>query len=162
MTAQGILIWIPGSLCSPGAGAYRPLLWRTSGIKEMVLKMKLFQAISAVLLLTLLLSSGCSSSTTSDITQAGEDTVQSQVEQESSAASLIIFRRYFGISIASSFFFGTGILIIGAGAILGNSSILNIFLYGSSVYVCLSMKNRGTQYCVPLFWYKLEAVLWAG
>lgn len=50
----------------------------------------------------------------------------------------IIFRRYFGISIASSFFFGTGILIIGMGAILGNSSILNIFLYGSSVYACLS------------------------
>ena len=50
----------------------------------------------------------------------------------------IIFRRYFGISIASSFFFGTGILIIGAAAILGNNSLLNIFLYGSSVYACLS------------------------
>lgn len=50
----------------------------------------------------------------------------------------IIFRKYFAISIASSFFFGTGILIIGAAAILGNSSILNIFLYGSSVYACLS------------------------
>ncbi len=50
----------------------------------------------------------------------------------------IIFRKYFGVSIASSFFFGTGILIIGAGAILGNSSVLNIFLYGSSVYACLS------------------------
>ena len=50
----------------------------------------------------------------------------------------IIFRRYFGVSIASSFFFGTGILIIGAAAILGNNSILNIFLYGSSVYACLS------------------------
>lgn len=50
----------------------------------------------------------------------------------------IIFRRYFGISIASSFFFGTGILIIGAGAIVGSSPILNIFLYGSSVYACLS------------------------
>ena len=50
----------------------------------------------------------------------------------------IIFRRYFGISIASSFFFGTGILIIGAAAILGNSSMLNIFLYGSSVYACLT------------------------
>ncbi len=49
----------------------------------------------------------------------------------------IIFRRFFGISIASSFFFGTGILIIGAGAIVGNSSILNVFLYGSSVYACL-------------------------
>lgn len=50
----------------------------------------------------------------------------------------IIFRKYFGISIVSSFFFGTGILIIGAAAIFGNSSILNIFLYGSSVYACLS------------------------
>ncbi len=50
----------------------------------------------------------------------------------------IIFRKFFGISIASSFFFGTGILIIGAGAILGNTPILNVFLYGSSVYACLS------------------------
>ncbi len=50
----------------------------------------------------------------------------------------IIFRKYFGISIASSFFFGTGILIIGAGAILGMNPILNIFPYGSSVYACLS------------------------
>lgn len=50
----------------------------------------------------------------------------------------IIFRKYFGISIASSFFFGTGILIIGAAAIFGNNSILNIFLYGASVYACLS------------------------
>ena len=50
----------------------------------------------------------------------------------------IIFRKYFGISIASSFFFGTGILIIGAAAIFGNSTLLNLFLYGSSVYACLS------------------------
>jgi len=50
----------------------------------------------------------------------------------------IIFRKYFGISIASSFFFGTGILIIGVAAIVGNSPILNIFLYGSSVNACLS------------------------
>jgi len=50
----------------------------------------------------------------------------------------VIFRRFFGISIASSFFFGTGILIIGAAAILGNNSMLNIFLYGSSVYACLN------------------------
>ena len=50
----------------------------------------------------------------------------------------VIFRRYFGISVASSFFLGTGIPIIGAAASLGNSSILNIFLYGSSVYACLS------------------------
>ena len=50
----------------------------------------------------------------------------------------IIFRKFFGISIASSFFFGTGILIIGAAALVGNSVLLNVFLYGSSVYACLS------------------------
>lgn len=50
----------------------------------------------------------------------------------------VIFRRYFGVSIASSFFFGTGILTIGAAAAFGSSSVLNIFLYGSSVYACLS------------------------
>lgn len=59
----------------------------------------------------------------------------------------IIFRRYFGISIISSFFFGTGILIIGAAAIIEtlhlDSSILNLFLYGSSVNACLS-SNIGT------------------
>ena len=53
----------------------------------------------------------------------------------------IIFRRYFGVSIASSFFFGTGILIIGAAAIVENlqlpTAFLNIFLYGSSVNACL-------------------------
>jgi hypothetical protein len=59
----------------------------------------------------------------------------------------IIFRRYFGVSIASSFFFGTGILIIGAAAIVENLSLptvfLNIFLYGSSVNACL-ISNVGT------------------
>ena len=59
----------------------------------------------------------------------------------------IIFRRYFGVSIASSFFFGTGILIIGAAAIVENlnlpTAFLNIFLYGSSVYACL-VSNLGT------------------
>ncbi len=50
----------------------------------------------------------------------------------------ILFRKYFGISIASSFFFGTGILIIGVAAIAGNTPLLNIFLYGSSVYACLT------------------------
>ena len=53
----------------------------------------------------------------------------------------VIFRRYFGVSIASSFFFGTGILIIGAAAIVENLSLptafLNLFLYGSSVNACL-------------------------
>lgn len=50
----------------------------------------------------------------------------------------VILRKHFGISIASSFFLGTGILIIGAAAIVGNSPVLNVFLYGSSVYACLS------------------------
>ncbi len=50
----------------------------------------------------------------------------------------VIFRKFFGVSIVSSFFFGTGILIIGAAAIIGNNSLLNVFLYGSSVYACLS------------------------
>lgn len=60
----------------------------------------------------------------------------------------IIFRKYFGISIASSFFFGTGILIIGAAAILGNSSVLNIFLYGSSVFACLSSTSMTLVVCL--------------
>ena len=59
----------------------------------------------------------------------------------------IIFRKYFGVSIASSFFFGTGILIIGAAAIVENlqlpTAFLNIFLYGSSVNACL-VSNMGT------------------
>ena len=59
----------------------------------------------------------------------------------------VIFRRYFGLSIASSFFFGTGILIIGAAAIVEQLSlsptILNLFLYGSSVNACLT-SNFGT------------------
>ena len=65
-----------------------------------------------------------------------------------------IFRKYFGISICSSFFFGTGILIIGAAAILGNSSILNIFLYGSSVYACLSSNLMTVLVCLvcSLIW----------
>ncbi len=67
----------------------------------------------------------------------------------------VIFRRYFGISIASSFFFGTGILIIGAAAILGNSSVLNIFLYGSSVYACLSSNFLTVLVCLAV------SVIWA-
>ena len=59
----------------------------------------------------------------------------------------VIFRRYFGISVASSFFFGTGILIIGAAAIIEAlnlpSCVLNLFLYGSSVNACLT-SNIGT------------------
>ena len=54
----------------------------------------------------------------------------------------VIFRKYFGISIASSFFFGTGILIIGVAAIVDSISIpasfLNVFLYGASVNANLS------------------------
>lgn len=67
----------------------------------------------------------------------------------------VIFRRYFGISIVSSFFFGTGILIIGAAAIVGNSPILNIFLYGSSVYACLNSSIVTVLVCLVI------SVAWA-
>jgi len=50
----------------------------------------------------------------------------------------VILRRYFGVSIALSFFLGTGVLIIGVASITGNSPILNVFLYGSSVFACLT------------------------
>lgn len=59
----------------------------------------------------------------------------------------VIFRRYFGVSIASCFFLGTGILIIAAAAVAETLSIpasyLNIFLYGASVNACL-VSNIGT------------------
>ena len=71
----------------------------------------------------------------------------------------VIFRRYFGISVASSFFFGTGILIIGAAAIVESlalpTSFLNLFLYGSSVNACLT-SNIGT-----LLTCVLVSVIWA-
>ena len=70
----------------------------------------------------------------------------------------IIFRRYFGISVASSFFFGTGILIIGAAAIIEAlglpAYVLNVFLYGASVNACLT-SNIGTLIIcvlVSVFW----------
>lgn len=66
----------------------------------------------------------------------------------------IIFRRYFGVSIGTSFFFGTGILIIGLAAIFKNSPILNIFLYGSSVNASLSSTFLTLVLClgVSLMW----------
>ena len=71
----------------------------------------------------------------------------------------VIFRRYFGISVASSFFFGTGILIIGAAAIIEKlglpTYVLNLFLYGSSVNACLR-SNIGT-----LIICALVSVAWA-
>ena len=71
----------------------------------------------------------------------------------------IIFRRYFGISIASSFFFGTGILIIGVAAIVENLSIptgfLNIFLYGASVNANLSSGIGALIVCIVV------SVAWA-
>lgn len=60
----------------------------------------------------------------------------------------ILFRKQFWISIMMSFFFGTGILIIGAAAVLGNSAILNIFLYGSSVYACLTSNFLSVLICL--------------
>ena len=68
----------------------------------------------------------------------------------------IIFRKYFGISIVSCFFFGTGILIVGAGALVGNSPLLNVFLYGSSVYACLSGNIWTVLVCLAV------SVAWTG
>lgn len=71
----------------------------------------------------------------------------------------VIFRKYFGISIASSFFFGTGILIIGVAAIVENFSIptgfLNIFLYGASVNANLSSNIVSLIICLVI------SVAWA-
>ena len=71
----------------------------------------------------------------------------------------VILRRYFGVSIAASFFLGTGILIIGVAAIVENLglpvSFLNMFLYGSSMNACL-VSNVGT-----LFVCAVVSVLWA-
>lgn len=71
----------------------------------------------------------------------------------------VIFRRYFGISVASSFFFGTGILIIGAAAIVENLKIptafLNIFLYGASVNANLSSGIGSLLICIVV------SVAWA-
>ena len=50
----------------------------------------------------------------------------------------VILRRQFGVSITACFVLGTGIPVIGAAALLGNTPLLNIFLYGSSVSACLS------------------------
>lgn len=66
----------------------------------------------------------------------------------------VIFRKYFGISIASSFFFGTGILIIGAAAIVEQLSLptafLNIFLYGASVNACLASNIGSLFICIAV------------
>ena len=71
----------------------------------------------------------------------------------------VIFRRYFGISVASSFFFGTGILIIGAAAIVESlalpTSFLNLFLYGSSVNACLTSNAVTLLTCVAV------SIVWA-
>lgn len=71
----------------------------------------------------------------------------------------VIFRKYFGISVASSFFFGTGILIIGAAAIVESlklpASFLNIFLYGASVNANLSSGIGSLLICIVV------SVAWA-
>ena len=60
----------------------------------------------------------------------------------------IIFRRKFGISIALCFVLGTGVPVIGAAALVGNTAALNIFLYGSSVQACLSANFASVLVCL--------------
>ncbi len=67
----------------------------------------------------------------------------------------VIFRSKFGISIALCFVLGTGIPVIGAAAVVGNTPALNIFLYGSSVYACLSSSALTLLICL------MNSVVWA-
>lgn len=67
----------------------------------------------------------------------------------------IIFRSKFGISIALCFVLGTGIPVIGAAAAIGNTPALNIFLYGSSVYACLTSNALSVFICL------MNSVVWA-
>lgn len=72
----------------------------------------------------------------------------------------VIFRKYFGISVFSSFFFGTGILIIGVAAIVEAlalpTAFLNIFLYGASVNACLTSGFGAFLNCI------IVSAAWAG
>ena len=67
----------------------------------------------------------------------------------------VVMRRYFGVSITLSFILGTGIPVIGAAAILGNTPALNLFLYGASVYACLSSNILTLLVCIVI------SCLWA-
>lgn len=66
----------------------------------------------------------------------------------------VIFRSKFGISIVLCFVLGTGIPVIGVAAITGNTPALNIFLYGSSVYACLSSTALTLLVCL------MNSVVW--
>lgn len=67
----------------------------------------------------------------------------------------VIFRSKFGISIALCFVLGTGIPVIGAAAVIGNTPALNIFLYGSSVCACLTSNALSVFICL------MNSVVWA-
>lgn len=67
----------------------------------------------------------------------------------------VIFRSKFGISIVLCFILGTGIPVIGAAAVVGNSPALNIFLYGSSVQACLTSNFVSVIICLAC------SVIWA-
>lgn len=67
----------------------------------------------------------------------------------------IIFRSKYWISIILCFVIGTGIPVIGAAAIIGNTSVLNVFLYGSSVQSCLTATFTNVFVCLAC------SVVWA-
>ncbi len=60
----------------------------------------------------------------------------------------VIFRRKFGFSIALCCFFGAGIPVIGAAALVPDTGFLNLFLYGAAVNACLTSNLRTLLVCL--------------
>ena len=63
----------------------------------------------------------------------------------------VSFRRKFGLAITGAFFFGTGILIMGAAMILGEDSpILDMFLYGRACSACMTATPTTVVSCLAV------------
>ncbi|MCC8120767.1 MAG: hypothetical protein LIO42_01990 [Oscillospiraceae bacterium] len=62
----------------------------------------------------------------------------------------ILFRRQFGVSIALSFFFGTGLPVISAGAEGGGSPVVNVVLYVVSRFACLCAGSATVLGCLAV------------
>lgn len=68
----------------------------------------------------------------------------------------VLFRRKFGLAITGAFFFGTGILIMGAAMVLGEDSpLLNMSLYGRACSACMTASPSTVVSCLAI------SVIWA-